>query len=83
MDDRKSIGLANARYFEAFNGLLKDMLSIDMVLHLEPMIRIVGRPLGAKEVDGFSRTISCTKMLSQFQQYHCTMEQRMNVVHHT
>jgi hypothetical protein len=81
--DWKSISLANALYFEKFNGLLEDMRSIDMVLHPDPMIIIVGRPLGAKEVVGISKIISCTKMLLQFKQYHCAMEQRMNVVHHT
>jgi hypothetical protein len=68
--DWKSISLANALYFEEFNDLLEDVCTIDMVLHLDPMIIIVRPPLGAKEVVGFSKTISCTKMLLQFQQYH-------------
>jgi hypothetical protein len=51
----KSISLANALYFEEFNGLLEDMRSIDMVLHLDPMIMIVGRSLDTKKLLGSAK----------------------------
>jgi hypothetical protein len=56
-----AISLANAFYVEEFNGTFKDMLCINMSLLFDPTIVIVGHPLRANEVPGFSKSISRTK----------------------
>ena len=56
-----AISLANAFYVKEFNGTFEDMHCINMALLFDPTIMIVGRPLCANEVPGFSKSISRTK----------------------
>ena len=50
-----------AFYVKEFNGMLEDMCCINMALLFDAAIMIVGRPLCANEVPGFSKTISWMK----------------------
>jgi hypothetical protein len=56
-----AISLANYSYVEECNDTFKDMRCIDMALLFDPTKMIVGRPLSANDVPGFSKTISWTK----------------------
>ncbi len=56
-----AISLANAFYVKEFYGTFEAMCCINMALLFDATIVIVGHPLCANEVPGFSRTISRTK----------------------
>jgi hypothetical protein len=77
-----AISLANSFYVKGFNVTFKDMCCIDMALLFDPTTMIVGHPLCANEVPGFSKTISCTKDVVVILAITFVMEQGMNVAHH-
>ncbi len=60
-EEGRKFSLANSFYLKEFNGTFKDNCCINMALFFDPTKMIVGRPLCANEVPGFSKTISQTK----------------------